>query len=80
MEKNVTEIEFRFKFIVSRTEIQQEKIIISYRDFIGSVGGSLGLFLGFSVFSYVTDLFSKLVEKIAPSKVTPSQVHHTEEA
>ena len=47
---NVSYIDFRFKFIASRTEIQREKPIISYRDFIGSVGGSLGLFLGLGHF------------------------------
>ena len=46
--------------IPKRVEVLTERYVISTTDFIGSVGGSLGLFLGFSIFTYSSDLVSKI--------------------
>ena len=41
----------------------EERYILSTTDFIGSVGGSLGLFLGFSLFTYTSDLLDKIFNR-----------------
>ena len=41
----------------------EERYILSTTDFIGSVGGSLGLFLGFSIFTYTSDLLDKIFNR-----------------
>ena len=40
----------------------EEKYILSTEDFIGTVGGSLGLFLGFSFITFVTDVIGKVFD------------------
>ena len=37
---------------------------MGFPDFIGSVGGSLGLFLGFSLFSYFSLFLDSLFDKL----------------
>ena len=41
-----------------------ETDVMGINDFVGSVGGSLGLFLGFSAFSYIAFLIDKLFDNI----------------
>ena len=43
---------------------KKEKYIMTTEDFIGSVGGSLGLFLGFSFFCYASDALDKLFNRL----------------
>ena len=56
-------IYFYFDHISSSITLQNERYIISTTDFIGSVGGSLGLFLGFSFFTYTSDVIEKVLNK-----------------
>ena len=43
--------------------VKEEMLVITTEDFIGSVGGSLGLFLGFSFFTYLLEILQKFVWK-----------------
>ena len=42
--------------------VKEEMLVITTEDFIGSVGGSLGLFLGFSFFTYLLEIVQKFVQ------------------
>ena len=58
--KNTSEMEFWFIFTSEEVEVKEEMPVIGLASFIGSVGGSLGLFLGFSMYStlvMITELF-----------------------
>ena len=58
---------FRFRYISPispRVEVQEERYIIGGTDFIGPVGGSLVLFLGFSFFTYSADLLECIFQKL----------------
>ena len=48
-------------------KIQEEVYVISSTAFIGSIGGSLGLFFGFSFLACCSDLIDKLVLKLCSS-------------
>ena len=61
----ITGLMFRFQYISPRVEVQEERYIIGGTDFIGSVGGSLGLFLGFSFFTYSSDLLEYIFQKLS---------------
>ena len=50
-----------FKYSTGQLEVKEEIPILGVATFIGSIGGSLGLFLGFSCYDY----FSNLMRKIA---------------
>ena len=52
-----------FDYISPRVELSTERYIIGATDFIGSVGGSLGLFLGFSIFTYTSDMIDGILQK-----------------
>ena len=52
---------FIFEIFFDRTRIvKTEEWIVTTLDLIGSVGGSLGLFLGFSVFTYLSEFIDKI--------------------
>ena len=61
---NTTTTDFAFVFYFDKgtKDIKEEILIITTGSFIGSVGGSLGLFLGFSFFTYL----SGIIEKVLP--------------
>ena len=42
--------------------IAKELLVFDTNDMIGSIGGSLGLFLGFSFFGTISNCFDKLLE------------------
>ena len=52
----------------STLEVKKEILVLDASTFIGSIGGSLGLFLGFSIFSYLSGLIDWIVTKIALRK------------
>ena len=53
---------FIFEIFFDRTRIvKTEEWIVTTLDLIGSVGGSLGLFLGFSVFTYLSEFIDKII-------------------
>ena len=54
-------------FLLTFTErikiINEEVLIISGIDLLGSLGGALGMFVGFSFFGYIADLLDAIVDK-----------------
>ena len=62
LKANGSEIFFWVYFDKATKDIKEEVLIITTGSFIGSVGGSLGLFLGFSFFTYL----SEIIEKVLP--------------
>ena len=64
---NVTEdmnAQFSMMFASNDTDIFEEILIVDEISLIGSLGGSLGLFIGFSFFGYITSFFDVIVEKL----------------
>lgn len=59
-----TSIQLWLWYDSNRMEMKTEAEVMGVPDFIGSVGGSLGLFLGFSLFSYFSLFLDSLFEKI----------------
>ena len=57
-------LEFQFQHISPVITVKKQKYIMITTDFIGSVGGSLSLFLGFSLFTYASEVMDKLLAKI----------------
>ena len=57
---NGSEIFFWVYFDKSTKDIKEEVLVVTTGSLIGSVGGSLGLFLGFSFFTY----FSGIIDKV----------------
>ena len=55
--------EFRHLFASGVTTLE-ERNIMTTADFIGSVGGSLGLFLGFSFFAYLSNGLDRIFNRI----------------
>ena len=45
-------------------EIREEKLITETHDFIGSLGGSLGMFFGFAIISWIFTGIDKIFEKL----------------
>ena len=56
----IASIKLNIDYISPNVDVSTEQYIISTSDFIGSVGGSLGLFLGFSIFTCPFDVISKM--------------------
>ena len=46
-------IEIMLSIFGNRIQIREEKLITEIHDFIGSLGGSLGMFFGFSIISWI---------------------------
>ena len=51
-----------FTYISDQIKIKEDTLMIGTSPYIGSVGGSLGLFLGFSFFTYLSFCIDKLFE------------------
>ena len=51
-------------FDSNQLERKTEEYVMDYKDFLGSAGGSLGLFLGFSFFSYLSIFMDSIFDKI----------------
>ena len=54
---------FRFTIYFDKAtkDIKEEVLTVTTGSFIGSVGGSLGLFLGFSFFTYLSEIIDKVL-------------------
>ena len=52
----------------STIEIHEEVDVITMEELIGSLGGSLGMFFGFSFFAYILFLVDKCIAKVVPSE------------
>ena len=58
-------IEFLVASLSSTTNVYEEMLIVDDIDLVGSLGGSLGLFVGFSFFGYVTPVLDAVFELVA---------------
>ena len=61
---NRTGLDIFFNFAREDLEIQEEMYVVSIRDFIASIGGSLGLFIGFSCYTYMACTIDTVFKKI----------------
>ena len=57
-------IEIQFKYSTGQLEVMEEIPILGFATFIGSIGGSLGLFLGFSCYDYISGLIKRVTSII----------------
>ena len=55
---------FVFRFSSKKRHVYEEVLILDAIGLIGSLGGSLGLFIGFSFFGYVMPLLEALFDKV----------------
>ena len=55
---------FESVFVLYREEID----VIAGRELIGTIGGSLGLFIGFSFYSYFSGFFELVLQKLKEYK------------
>ena len=66
------------------TEVKEEVEVITTADLIGSVGGSCGMFFGFSISAYVLFIMEKILDRIsalikgANSPVGDHQIYNIE--
>ena len=67
-----------FTFKSDEMDVQEETLMIGLPSFIGSIGGSLGLFLGFSCFTFCSNILDKLhqllVKKTDQIQATSSSI------
>ena len=61
LNSNGSDFKFTFYFDKGTKDIKEEVLIVTTASFIGSVGGSLGLFLGFSFFTYLSGIINKVL-------------------
>ena len=61
--RNKTSLQIGVTFEVAKKEVKEEVYVLSTREYIGSIGGSLGLFLGFSFYTFTTDLLDRIVSR-----------------
>ena len=59
-ESNVTGFNFGVYFDKTTKDVKEEILMVPIEDFIGSIGGSLGLFVGFSCFTYLSLFIDKV--------------------
>ena len=60
-------LELEFVLGSDRLEYKDEVLIVSGIDFISNLrnlGGSLGLFIGFSLYNFIVELIGKCIEKV----------------
>ena len=61
---NSTEIELRVGAFSKSKQIREEVDVITLSGLIGSVGGSLGMFFGFSITSYISFVIESFIKKV----------------
>ena len=61
IQTNGTGFVFVYYFDKGTKDVKEEVQIVTAGNFIGSVGGSLGLFLGFSCFTYLSGFIDKVL-------------------
>ena len=57
-------VQFNLYFASTVVDVFEEILIFDEISLIGSLGGSLGLFIGFSFFGYVTTFLNMIVDKM----------------
>ena len=61
-------ISFLLRFASKVTNLYEEVLIFDDIGLIGSLGGSLGLFVGFSIFGYIITFLDVILDKCAELK------------
>ena len=56
-------IDMWFKYSTGQLEVNEEVLSIGLTTFIGSIGGSLGLFLGFSMYEYISSIVDTVLKR-----------------
>ena len=51
-------------FLPTKKEVKEEMYVLGPREYIGYIGGSLGLLLGFSCYTYILCLIDKILDSI----------------
>ena len=62
--QEIQSTELEFVLGSDRLEYKDEVLIVSGIDFVSNLGGSLGLFIGFSLYNFFADLLGKCIEKL----------------
>ena len=57
-------VQFNLMFASTNVDIFEEILIFDEISLLGSLGGSLGLFIGFSFFGYITTLLHVIMDKM----------------
>ena len=57
-------VQFNLLFASTSVDIFEEILIFDEISLLGSLGGSLGLFIGFSFFGYITTLLHVIMDKM----------------
>ena len=57
-------VNFHIKLGSNEVLVYEETLIVDKIGLLGSLGGLLGLFVGFSIFGYASVLFDAIVDKI----------------
>ena len=65
--ENITAVSFSLAFTERIRSTNHEVLIFSSLDLLSSLGGSLGLFIGFSFFGYLSNLLDAAVDKCSAS-------------
>ena len=58
-------IQFIFELVSKKRNVYEEVLMIDEIGLVGSLGGSLGLFVGFSFFGYATPILEAAFNKVA---------------
>ena len=58
-------LQFLIRSTSNKANIFEEVLIFDFLGLVGSIGGSLGLFVGFSFFGYATPMLDAVFDKVA---------------
>ena len=61
--RNKTSLQIGVTFEVAKKEVKEEVYVLGAREYIGSIGGSLGLFLGFSFYTFFIDVLGLILDR-----------------
>ena len=56
-------VQFLLRLTSKKSNVYEEVLIFDYLGLVGSTGGSLGLFIGFSFFGYVSPILDAVFDK-----------------
>ena len=58
-----TDFSVSFEYQTHNIEVESEVVLVEFNDFVSSVGGALGLFLGFSLIDTIFYVFDYICKK-----------------